>query len=65
MKVTMTIELEGTGQVSVSGPLENKILCYGLLEMARQSVYESDPAKRVQPATEIPPPSRLVNIFGR
>jgi hypothetical protein len=62
MKVTLVIELEPDGKVSLAGPLENKLLCYGLLEIARQSVQDYDATKRVQSAAELP--GRLVSLFG-
>lgn len=39
----MIVELKisfnpATNEVAFSGPLENKLLCYGLLEMARDAV---------------------------
>jgi len=34
-----------TGQVSVAGPLENKILALWMLTMAQKAVHEYDPAK--------------------
>lgn len=43
--------------VSVSGPLANKTLCYGMLEQARQKVQAFDPAKPgilvAQPGAEV------------
>ncbi len=36
----LTIILHPDGRVSVEGPIKDKILCYGMLEMARQAVHE-------------------------
>lgn len=37
-KHTIQIQMDAAGHVSVSGPLENKVLMYGLLEIAREVV---------------------------
>ena len=34
----ITITLLDNGQVSVNGPLQDKILCYGLMEIAKETV---------------------------
>ena len=36
----LLITLDADGRVIVSGPVDNKILCYGLLEAARQVIQE-------------------------
>ena len=37
--VTLTITLDQlTGMVNVNGPLQNPLLCYGLLEAAKDSI---------------------------
>ena len=40
MAVKVEIVLQDDGQVQVSGPLDDKILCLGLLEIARMSVHK-------------------------
>lgn len=50
-----------TRQVQVSGPLQDKVLCYGLLEIARDTLHEhfmrSEAAKIVPvPAGALPGP---------
>ena len=37
-KVTLSVSMADTGQVSVAGPLHDKLLCYGLLEQAKDAV---------------------------
>jgi hypothetical protein len=39
-RATLTITLEDSGQVTVSGPLNDKVLMYGLLGAARDVVVE-------------------------
>ena len=33
-----------TGKVEVNGPLNNKVLCYGILEAAKELVREYNPS---------------------
>lgn len=40
MKVQLLIEMDERSQVSVSGPINNKMLCYGLLAIAHEVVKE-------------------------
>lgn len=35
---TLVIELKPDGSVDVTGPLPNKILCYGMLESAKEII---------------------------
>ncbi len=37
------------GEVNVSGPLDNKIFCYGLLEVARDLVTNYKPSAIIKP----------------
>lgn len=39
IKLVITLDPK-TGQVRVDGPINDKILCYGLLEMARECIAE-------------------------
>jgi hypothetical protein len=53
-KVELLIAVNDTGQVQVTGPIENKVLCYGLLAAAQDAVrdYHAIAAQRlVQPAS--------------
>jgi hypothetical protein len=57
--IRMVIDLdERNGQVTVNGPVDNKILALGLLDLARKAVWEFDPAKRggILLASGPPPP---------
>lgn len=42
-KPRLIIELEPNGQVVVNGPIQNKLLCYGLLEAAKDAIKEYKP----------------------
>jgi hypothetical protein len=57
MPMTLTITLDEAGSINVAGPLDNPILCYGLIELGRQSI--ADHLKKlqdrlVQPASMLP-----------
>ena len=64
MKVQLLIEMNEQGQVNVSGPINQKMLCYGLLDCARDAIKDfTDNAAKgphialAQPG-DIPDPSR-------
>ena len=40
MDLQLTITLTAAGQVSVSGPLENSLICYGMLEAAKDAIRD-------------------------
>jgi hypothetical protein len=51
--IQLVISMDETGSVNVNGPIQNLLLCYGLLEMAKVAI--NDHAKQnqrlVQPVT--------------
>ena len=51
-EVSLTITLQNNGGISVNGPIENKILCFGMLELAKQTIFDFDPRK-IQVANDI------------
>lgn len=53
-KVVFTITLQPDGRVDINGPLENKVICFGLLTIAQHLVHEY----RKPGAIQVP---RLVN----
>lgn len=57
--IALTITLDQTtGQVNVNGPIDNGLLCYGLLEAAKDAIrqYAAQKAsgQRIVPAGTIP-----------
>lgn len=50
----LTITLNERGQINVQGPIQNKLMCYGLLELAKDAIAEFhvQQAQKVQPATD-------------
>jgi hypothetical protein len=73
----MTIEMLEDGRIQVHGPIENKLLCYGLLELAKDAVREyadkkawlamqQPPAgKPVEPLKQHDPLLRPVELRGQ
>jgi hypothetical protein len=52
MEITLVIAMDDKGQVSVTGPLENRMLCYGLLGMAREVIQQQgakEPSRILKP----------------
>jgi hypothetical protein len=45
---TITIILDQRGQINVTGPIENKLLMFGLLRMAEQVVNDFKPSSILQ-----------------
>lgn len=61
MAIQIVITLSDDGQVGINAPLQDKVLCYGLLEMARLAIDKYVPPAngkanivRVPPGTVIP-----------
>ena len=57
MPVELRIVMTDEGQVQVNGPLQNKIMCYGLLMTAMDAIRDTHDANRrlVQPVSLVPP----------
>lgn len=50
----LEITLNDQGQVAVNGPIQDRVLCYGLLEVAKDSICDYTKQQnqpRIQPAT--------------
>jgi hypothetical protein len=49
---------QGTGAVQVNGPIQNPMLCMGMLEMAKQAIHdfakEQARGQRIIPASSMP-----------
>jgi hypothetical protein len=56
--VQITIVMESNGQINVNGPLNDKVLCYGLLEVAKDIVRTFKPQQVVIPQILVPPDLR-------
>jgi hypothetical protein len=53
--VEIRIAMDGGGNVSITGPLENKILMYGLLETAKEIVQGHSTAAREERRIQLAP----------
>lgn len=62
--VVLTITIKENGAVGVTGPLENKLLCHGMLGMAAKAVNDFDADKRIQEAGVMPPPPHFGKFGG-
>lgn len=57
MAIRIVIEVGDDGKLNFNGPLNNKILCYGILELAKVAVTEfKAEVPRIVPAGMIPFP---------
>lgn len=58
-ETTLTITLTGAGTITVSGPIDNGLISYGMLELGRQAIQNNIASKatRVQVAApgDLPP----------
>ena len=52
----LTITMVGPGEVQVTGPLTDRMLCYGMLEMAREIVLKMADAPELQEKKRIVTP---------
>lgn len=53
--LTLKVILTDEGQVSVEGPLENKLICIGLLELAKEAVKNYNSSQIIRPVSnELP-----------
>jgi hypothetical protein len=54
-RIQLTITLDqATGATSVSGPIQDKLFCYGLLELARQVIQQYEAPKIQVPGLVLP-----------
>lgn len=54
--VTITITFDGPGKpLAVNAPLDNKMLCYAMLELARDLIKDYEPSKIIKPTLHVVP----------
>jgi hypothetical protein len=51
--------VEESGQVSVNGPISNRILCYGMLEMAKDAITQFHEKQANSKILQVPPGAAL------
>ena len=58
----LKISMDDAGNISVNGPIDNQLLSYGLLEVAKDVIkqHAAENARKIQPA-----PLSLVNQFKK
>lgn len=56
--IQLVIQMDETGSVNVSGPIQNQLLCFGLLEMAKVAIQ--DHAKQNQQRVQPAPPGLVI-----
>jgi hypothetical protein len=59
--VELKIAINELGQIQLTGPIDNEMVCYYLLEKGRQAIamhHDKAVQRLVQPATALPRPSR-------
>ena len=62
MPIELRIIMDENGQINVSGPIDNKVLAYGLLECAKDAIFQAQQQSqnRIQPAAFMPVPPKGV-----
>ena len=57
MAVELKITINEAGQLGITGPIADKMLCYGLLEMAKEMIQEHARKNQslITPVTMAPP----------
>jgi hypothetical protein len=60
--VKLEIVLEDDGRLQVSGPIQDKILCYGMLELAKTVVTAHKQENKI---VAVPPGAKLVDMPTR
>jgi hypothetical protein len=53
--IELTIQMDPSGNVSINGPIDNTILCYGLLEVARDLLKNHRDKKQQMTASIVAP----------
>lgn len=60
--ITLTVSMDETGKIAITGPIDQKVICYGLLEAATQAIAAHHAAKEkalVQLASALPSAIKL------
>lgn len=40
----LVIKVDSQGQLTVGGPIDNKVMCLGILELAKKSIIDHNPS---------------------
>ena len=63
VRATITIEYHDNGDIKIQAPMDNKVMCYGMLEFAKDLVRATKPkaAPLIQPANSAVAPVPTAN----
>jgi hypothetical protein len=64
MQAQLIIQVEDNGKFNFIGPLDNKLLCYGLLHLALEAVGKHQPAEQQAPAP-VEEPQQFPALVGQ
>ena len=53
MEIKIVLALKEDGQLLLDAPFENKILCYGMLEMAKEIILKFEPSAIIKPDLKV------------
>lgn len=59
--IVLTITLDAAGNVGVNGPIDNKVLCMGMIEVAKGAILAHKGEKQL--IQQVPPGARVVTPF--
>jgi hypothetical protein len=65
MQAQIIIQVEDSGKFNFIGPLDNKILCYGLLQLALDAVGKHVPAEQPEQAPVVEEPQQFPAAVGQ
>jgi hypothetical protein len=63
-RVQIVITVSADGGVQLAAPLHDKILCYGLLELAKDMVRAHNAASEAGPRIQLPTPRQTHDLLG-
>lgn len=55
MAIKLVIEVDDAGNFNVTGPINDKVMCYGLLEAAKDAIRAQGVQKAIEAASRIVP----------
>ncbi len=63
--IQLTITMDDAGKVSASGPIQDKVLCYGLLEAAKDGIRQWHVEQTDGPKIVAPNGADVLAIAGK
>lgn len=62
-RAQIVLTLDHAGRLNVTGPIKDAILCYGMMELAKDVIKTYNAAHRAEPAVMVPqfvPPKGII-----